>query len=182
MAGFKDNLAVPERNSADDYSIRDVVGNKSDTSFSGGSFNGNPSLVGHSKAGYYHIHSPAKVYPSLADSINVVASATAWTLGTKVVIIPINTMPNYFDIHWIIVHSISAVDEYELVLYSDSGSGDVEIGRVVFVKTAAQAQEGNLPIQIPPQRPNSKISAALASKSGGDTVSIKLYYHEYSDI
>jgi len=176
-----DSQIVPTVDSGDNVLLRDVVGNKEDTSFSGGSHNGSPSVVGHLKAGYYHIHSSAKVYPSLADSIVLTAGA-AWTLGNKVEIIPAagaGSMTKWFDIHWVVVHSISAVDEYELVLWANDTT---EIARICFVKTAAQSQEGNLPIQIPPQAPGTKISANIASKSGGDTVSIKLYYHEYPDI
>jgi len=177
-----DTQNVPTINSADNALVRDVIGNKEDTSFSNGSHTGNPSVVGHLKAGYYHIHSNAKVAPSLADSIVLTTSANAWTLGNKVEIIPAagaGSMTKWFDIHWVVVHSISAVDEYELVLWADDTT---EIGRICFVKTAAQSQEGNLPIQIPPQAPGTKISANVASKSGSDTVSIKLYYHEYPDI
>jgi len=177
-----DTQSVPTINSGDNDLLRDVVGNKEDTSFSGGSHASNPSIVGHLKAGYYHVHSSAKVAPSLADSIVLTTSASAWTLGNKVQIIPAEgagSMAKWFDIHWIVVHSISAVDEYELVLWANDNT---EIGRICFVKTAAQAQEGNLPIQIPPQAPGTKISASVASKSGSDTVSIKLYYHEYPDI
>ena len=166
-------------NSGANVTIRDVIGNREDTSFSGGNGGGHPSVVGHLTAGYYHVHSPAKVYPTLADSITLTASATAWTLGTKVQIIPADTIATWFDIHWILVHSISATDEYELVLWADD---DTEIGRIAFVKTAAQAQEGNLPIQIPPQPAGTKISASLACKAGGNTASIKLYYHQYPDI
>jgi hypothetical protein len=176
-----DTQSVPAVNSGDNDLLRDVVGNKEDTSFSGGSHSGNPSVVGHLKAGYYHIHSSAKVTPSLANSI-VLTSGAAWTLGNKIEIIPaagVGSMTKWFDIHWVVVHSISAIDEYELVLWANDNT---EIGRICFVKTGAMAQEGNLPIQIPPQAPGTKISASIASKSGADTVSIKLYYHEYPDI
>jgi len=113
MAGFRDGLAVLDKNSHDNYSVSDAVGNRLDTSFSGGIYNNNPSLVGHAKAGYYHIHSPAKVYPTLDDAVTVTASATGWTLGTKVVIVPADTITEYFDIHWVLVHAISATDEYD---------------------------------------------------------------------
>jgi hypothetical protein len=177
-----DTQTVPLVNSGDNDLLRDVVGNKEDTSFSGGSHTGNPSVVGHLKAGYYHIHSSAKVAPSLANSIVLTSSASAWTLGDKVQIIPAEgagSMTKWFDVHWILVHSISTTDEYELVLWAND---DTEIGRIAFVKTATMAQEGNLPIQIPPQTPGTKISANVARKGGSATVGIKLYYHEYPDI
>jgi hypothetical protein len=178
----KNDILVPTQNSDADETMRDVIGSKQDTSFSGGAHENGPSLVGHAKAGYYHVHSSAKVYPSLSNSITVTTSATAWTLGTIVEIVPANAITSWFDIHWILVHAISATDEYELVLYKGASESEIEIGRIAFVKTAAQSQEGNLPIQIPPQAPNTRISAALASKSGSDTASIKIYYHLYPDI
>lgn len=39
-----------------------VIGTKEDKSFSNGVTN--PTVIGHLKAGYYHIHDSAKVWPS----------------------------------------------------------------------------------------------------------------------
>ena len=179
MAGFNPKIAL--KNTDSNETFVDVIGNKTDTSFSGAG-TWNPSIAGALKANYYHVHDSAKIYPSLADAVVITANAVSWTLGTIVEIIPANTITKWFDVHWIMVHDISANDQLELVLYSGASESEVEIGRISFVRNAAQSQEGALPIQIPPQEPNTRISCAIASKSGNTTTGVKLYYHTYPDI
>lgn len=157
-----------------------VIGNLDDNSDV--SLSNNPTIMNYQKALYYHIHAPAKVYPTLADAKIITASATGWTLGTIVEIIPADTITEYFDIHWVDISDLSDVDQYELVLYSGAAESEEEIGRVVLAKTSNFAQGGAVPIQVPVQSPNTRISAALASKAGSSTVDVKLYYHEYPDI
>ena len=177
----KHDLAVPAQNSADNELIMDVIGNKTDESFSNSS--STPSVIGHLKASYYHVHSPAKVYPTLADAVTLTTSDAGWTLGTIVEIIPADTIDVKFDVHWVVVGAISAVDEYELVLYHGASESEEEIGRIVFNRSSNFSQEGNLPIQIAPQSANTRISAALACKSeNARTCTVKLYYHTYPDI
>lgn len=173
--------ATATADSAANTSINDVVGNKSDKSFSNGS--STPSLAGHLKANYYYVHSPAKVYPTLADSITLTADASGWTLGAKAEVIPADTITTKFDIHWILVSEISAVDEYELVVYKGAGGAEEEIGRIAFNRSSTFSQEGDLPIQIAPQSANTRISMALACKStNARTCNVKVYYHTYPDI
>lgn len=179
-------VLIPVANGIDNQFMSDVLGNRDDKSFSNRSFvvsGVGASAMGHLKAGYYHVHSPAKVYPPLADAITLTANASGWTYGTKVEIIPASTITVNFDIHWIIVSEISAVDEYELSLYSGEVASEVLIATVAFNRSSTFAQEGNLPCQIPPQLANKRISAALACKStNARTCTIKLYYHEYPDV
>ena len=61
------------------------------------------------------------------------------------------------------------------------GGAEVEIGRVRSSRESAQSGITNVPVQIPPLAANTRISAKLASKSGGgDTVTVSVYYHLYS--
>ena len=174
-------LQRPSENSTENNSLNDVVGNKNDKSFSDGQEN--PSLIGHATATYNHIHSPAQVYPTLADAVTVTGSASAWTLETIVEIIPASTITELFDIHWINISNISDEDQYEVVLYQGASGSEEEIGRVRFSRSSNFSQEGNVPIQVPPIDANSRVSAALASKAGGsESCDFCLYYHTYSDV
>jgi hypothetical protein len=57
----------------------------------------------------------------------------------------------------------------------------VEIGRIRTHKNSVQAGAINVPIQIPPQLANTRISAKVASSSGGaDNVTISVFYHIYN--
>lgn len=138
------------------------------------------TVLGYTNAAYQHIHRPAKCYPTLANGITINGGASAWQLGSFVEIIPANTITSAYDIHWVCVESVSATDTYELVLYSGSVGNEIEIGRVRTARESATAGATDVPIQIPPQSANTRISAKLASQSGGDNMIISIYYHQYS--
>jgi hypothetical protein len=161
--------------------LQEMVGNREDKSFSNGT--NHPSVLGALKANYYHVHDKAKVYPTLADSINIVSDAAAWTLGAITEVVPANAITKWFDIHWIIVHQISGNDEYELVVYKGAALAEEEIGRIAFGRISNFDASNNFPIQIPPQAANTRISMALASKGTvARNIDVKIYYHTYPDI
>lgn len=139
------------------------------------------TIYGKAITTYEHQHAQAKLYPSLQDGVILTGHANAWTLGTITEIVPASTITEYFDIHWIIIESVSANDIYEIVLYQGAGGSEVEIGRVKFVKnTTAGSGVVSIPFQMIIVDPNTRISGAVASKTGGgDTVTISLGYHEY---
>lgn len=181
LTGLKRGLDVPDKNGTANESISEVIGNREDFSFSSGQ--DNPTVVGHLKAGYYHVHSKARVYPPLADAKTLTTSAAGWTYGTKIEIIPVDTITTAFDIHWVVVSDISAVNEYELSLYSGAEGEETLMGTITFNRSSNFAQEGNLPIQVAPVSANTRVSAALACKSeNACTCDVKLYYHTYPDI
>jgi hypothetical protein len=159
-----------------------VIGNLTDTSDTNNSSRF-PTLMNYNKATYYHVHAPAKVYPTLADPVTLTAGEAAWELGADIEIIPANTITKPFDIHWINVHTISNNDEYELILYGKTGAAAaVEIGRIAFNRIDNFTRIINLPIQIPVQAANNRISAKLACKSANAyTAAVKIFYHEYPD-
>jgi hypothetical protein len=155
--------------------IRSLIGESTDFP------NGNSTVFAFGNAGYQHIHQSAKVYPSLADGITVTGGSGAWTLGNFSEIISANTITTAFDIHYVNFENASANDIYEFVLYSGALGEEIEIARIRTYKYATSTGAINVPIQIPVQYANSRISAKLASKGGGgDTVTVSLFYHQYS--
>lgn len=167
-----------------------VIGCKEDKSFSGGVTN--PTVIGHLKAGYYHVHDAAKVWPTGtgadaskgADPVTIPGHATtAWEHGAITEVMPANTVSVKFDIHWVVVSDASDVDDYELRLYKGASGSTVEIGRIAFARNATQDRASvYTPIQVAPIPANFRISASLASKATGRSCKIKLYYHTYPDI
>lgn len=144
-------------------------------------FAAHQTLLGYQNSLYQHVHQQARCYPSLADGIVVTGGVPAWTLGNFAEIIPANTITSAFDIHFIVVENVSAQDIYEMVLYTGTVGNEVEIGRVRIDRESATSGAQNVPIQIPAQSANSRISAKLASKSGGDSATISVYYHWYGN-
>ena len=125
-----------------------------------------------------HFHSAAKCYPTLTDGIPIIGGAGVWALGLATQIVPINTILVKFDIHYIEVEVATANDIYELVLYSDALC-TVEIGRARTSKQSNQTGATSMPFQTPVIAANSGIWAKLASKTGGDTLTISVFYHTY---
>ena len=125
-----------------------------------------------------HFHKRARVYPTLADWVTVTWAAWSWTLWAFVEIVPVNTITNPFDIHWINIEDASADDEYELVLYAAT----TEIWRVRF-RADTWFLWGALPaihFQCPQQAANTQIQAKVASMWWwSDTVDISIHYHTY---
>lgn len=175
---------VPSEDSAANNNIADVIGNKTDSSFSDSV---TPSIIGHLRAGYYHVHDSAKVYPVGADPVTVTdkndVGVTPWGHGTIVEIIPADTITVKFDIHWVLISDISAPDDYELKLYKGAAASEELIATIAFARSSNFSQEGSQPIQVAPIPANTRISASLASgDSDGASCKIKLYYHTYPDV
>jgi hypothetical protein len=125
-----------------------------------------------------HFHGAAKVFPTLAAGETVTGAAGAWTLGAFAEIVPVDTITEDFDIHYINIEDASADDIYELVLYAAT----TEIGRIRFVVDTGVGGGGfpGLPFQCAIQPKNTQIQAKVASSGGGaDTVDISIHYHEY---
>lgn len=168
-------------NSANNNSMKDVLGNRLDASFS--NMSAYPSVMGFLKAGYKHVHAPCFVYPGKADPVTVASGAvTPWVDGNKIEIIPAGAITQWFDLHWAQISAISANDDYTMTLWSGA-SADVQIAQFSFVRNDNFSQEGDRPIQIIPLAPNTKVSASLACGDGdGATCAVKFYYHMYDDI
>lgn len=167
----RDDIAVPTADSSDNNTLRDVVGNKTDT-------HSGDSIYAIAHTIEEHVHKESKVYPTLAAGVTITSSATAWVLGSFATIVAASTITSDFDIHHISIESISANGVYELVLYY--GAGDTECGRVRFTKNANQDGTMNVPMMTPIIPANSQIRAKLASNNAvADTSDISIFYHTY---
>ncbi len=125
-----------------------------------------------------HIHSASKCYPTLANGEQVQGAAGGWALGNFKEIVPVNTIANEFDIHYIVVEAASVADVYEIVLYAAT----TEIGRVrvAFIDIANSQSLPSVPFQCDVLPKNTQIQAKCASKAGGSkTIDISLHYHTY---
>jgi len=184
---------LPNADSVANEHMSDVIGNKTDTSAGDsivalqkfiqeliGEYSDVPfdeTLFGNLNALYKHIHSPAKVYPTLADGVQVTGGAGAWQVGSVIELIPAGAIAVRFDIHYLNIEVASATDVYEIILYNESG----EIGRVRTTKQTNQSGANNVPIQIPPQDASEQIRIAIASKTGGgDSLTLSVFYHTYA--
>lgn len=166
---------VPSINSSDNSSPTDVIGNKNDT-------HEGDSIYAHCHTIEEHFHKASKVYPTLANGVTVSTDGGVWTLGAFVEIVPLNTITDDFDIHYVSIENINANGVFELVLYSNADGipgNEVEIGRVRFTRNAIQSATLNVPMQTRIIDANSQIKAKLASDSGGDNAVISLFYHIY---
>jgi len=137
------------------------------------------SILGYLNSIYKHIHRQARCYPTLANGVMIAGGAGAWELGNFVEVIPAGAITTEYDVHYIIFENASATDVYELVFYNGGIGSEVEIGRIRTDRSSATSGISNVPIQIPAQPGNTRISAKVASKSGGDNVKISVYYHLY---
>lgn len=161
---------LPGINSAENIDLADTVGQKGDT------HNGNSNHAILHKVNE-HLHSIPFNYPTLADGVTVTGHANVWTLGEFIEIIPINTITDDFDIHWISISNISANDTFELYLYNATTLIEMcpEFSRVTGVGTIVAFAS-----LMPMQPANSQIQAKLASKAGGSkTIDVKLNGHPY---
>ena len=177
---------LPAANSASNVQMSDVIGNKTDT-VAGNSLAAllKQVLAAIAEADTLielteeHFHSAAKCYPSLVDGIPIIGGGGVWALGLATQIVPINTIGLKFDIHHIEVEVATANDIYELALFSDALC-TVEIGRARTSKQSNQTGATSMPFQTPIVAANSGIWAKLASKTGGDTLTISVFYHTYA--
>ena len=168
--------------------VLDVAGSKLDKSFSNASLN--PTLAGSLRAGYYQVHDSAKVWPTGAgdygaNPIQLTAGNEAWLHGTKVEVVPaVSGIDKWFDIHWIVASNSSDADDYEIRVFSGPVETPVLIGSVAFTRNSVQDRSAAyIPIQIPPQPANERISMSLACKDAAErTVEVKIFYHTYPDI
>ena len=181
---IKQYPSVPSADNSDNSNFAEVIGNKTDRSFSDGTVGTDTSVMGHLRANYNHVHDSAKCYPVLADPVTIAASSNAWTdYGDYVEIIPVDTITSSFDIHWVHTGEISATGNYVLELASGLAASEVTIGQIAFSRDSNQVQTASQPIQIPPQPTNTRISARLSSGNAqANTADIKVYYHNYPEI
>lgn len=167
------NVVAQLANSAANTYIADVIGNKNDTQA------GN-SIMARAHKLDEHVHSPSKVYPTLANGVTVTGGVAAWALGNFAVVVPANAITSDFDIHHINVAAYNANDTFELVLYSGADGSEVEMGRVRFTRTSNVGATPHIPFISDIVAANTQIKAKIASQAGtSNTATISIMYHTY---
>jgi hypothetical protein len=157
--------------------MRDVIGNKEDTSFS--DFAHHPSIIGHLKASYYHVHGNSFTIPDNAP-ITVTPGNGAYVYGAPVEIGSYAT--TVYDVHWLQVSDIDNNGYYNLQLCNVDGTA--VYGKTSCFRTNNFTQEGNVPIQISPVPKGTTLYARLGVSTGNisHTVAVKLFCHPYNDL
>ncbi len=132
--------------------------------------------------GYYHIHGAAFVYPDKAAPVTLASAAASWAeTGNIIEVIPANTIIKDFDLHWASLSDISAVLDGIIDIFAGAVGAEVKIGAVDVVRTANFSRENAVPVQVPQQPANTRISCRFTdSTSSSRTVRVKFYGHVYS--
>lgn len=121
-------------------------------------------------------HAGQWVYPLLGAGILITAHANAYQLGNYATIIPVNAIDTAFHIHHVHILAPSANGDYELRLYTGAG---VRIAIFTFSRTDKKDDIEGVDLYTPHLFANTQVRAKLASSNGGDTASIKLWYHPH---
>lgn len=131
--------------------------------------------------GYFHVHGASFVYPDKAAPVSLLSAAGAWDItGAKIEVIPANAITKDFDLHWASLSAISAELDGIIDIYSGLAGAEIKIGAIDVVRTANFSREGNMPVQIPQQPANTRISCRFSdSTAQARTVRIKFYGHVY---
>jgi len=180
------NTTVPAENGSGNDTVADVIGNKNDLSFS--DWMAHPSVIGHLKAGYNHVHNPARVYPRTDDNtplafLTVTGAAGALTYGSWVEVSGFDGKSVMADVHFVFIGSISANDDYTLQLGTGAAGAQSFWGECAFTRDTNQQRTGYAPIQGAPIPAGTKLWARVASTGGSSrTVDIKVYTHEYPGV
>lgn len=170
----KISLDVSGANSTGNATIKDVIGNKTDT-YAG------DSLYSYIDMFYNHFHAAQFVYPKKADAVLVAGGSTAWGLGNFVEIVPANAITNQYDVHWVSYSEASVTDEYYFEFYKGSTGQEVLIFEDCTVRDTAVSGSEDSRVQHIPLPANTRLSVKMASKSGGgDSIRIKIKGHSYS--
>jgi len=168
---------VAAANSTLNALVKQVIGNKDDETILPP---GEGSL--YLLAGFiadHHIHSPSIVYPRDAGPVNITAGVGAWTEGSKVQVIPVDTIAEPYDVHHILLGNISANDDYVLKIYKGAPASEIFVAETAFTRDTNQVRGSSVPIQCPVLPLGTRLSATLMSGSGSNNVDVKAYIHEY---
>lgn len=139
------------------------------------------SLMAYTMTGYYHVHGASFIYPDKADPITLTSNAASWNdTGTLVEIIPAEAIKKDFDLHWASLWDISNQLYGVIDFYAGEIGSVVKIGSVDVGRTANFSREAAMPLQIPQQAANTRISARFSdSTTSAQTVKVRVYGHVY---
>jgi len=154
--------------------IRDII----DVPYSPHGFN---TLMAYTRTGYYHVHGASFIYPDKVTPILLTSSASAWSeTGAIAEVIPANAIIKDFDLHWCSIWDISDPLYGVIDIFAGPALGESKIGSVDVGRTANFSRESAMPVQIPQQPANTRISCRFSdSTSSARTCRVKFYGHVY---
>lgn len=144
---------------------------------------GTETLMAYAATGYYHIHGASFIYPDKADPVLLTSSAASWSeTGNIIEIIPANAITKPFDLHWCSVWDISIALYGVIDIFAGPVDNLVKIGAVDVGRTANFSRESAMPVQIPQQPANTRISCRFSDNTTSSrTCRAKFYGHVYSN-
>jgi hypothetical protein len=139
------------------------------------------TIMGYLRTGYFHVHGASFIYPDKAAPVELTSAAGAWAItGNKIEVIPANAITKNFDLHWASISTISAELDGVIDIFAGPAPSEVQIGAVDVSRTTNFSREGAMPVQIPQQPANTRISCRFSdSTAQARTVRVKFYGHVY---
>jgi hypothetical protein len=139
------------------------------------------SLYAHLNTSYYHIHGESWIYPDKANPILLTSSEASWSeTGDIIEIIPANVLTHPFDLHWCSVWDVSNSLYGVVDIFAGLAGNVVKIGAIDVGRTANFSRESAMPVQIPQQPANTRISCRFSdSTTSPQTLRVKFYGHYY---
>lgn len=131
-----------------------------------------------------HIHSVTQCFPDQSDPVTISTGVAVWAQEagfTEIIASADAPAVKKFDIHWGVIHDISATGNYQLCLFSGPSGSEFEIACLPFTRSVNQSEVGSVNMITPQQEPGTRISAKLASDNGvANTVGLKINFHTYN--
>ena len=139
------------------------------------------TLMAFLATGYYHVHGASFVLPDKADPVTLTSSSASWSeTGAIVEVIAASAVTKDFDLHWCSVWDISDSLYGIIDIFAGGAGEEVKIGAVDVGRTANFSRESAMPVQIPQQPANTRISCRFSdSTTSPETVKVKFYGHVY---
>jgi hypothetical protein len=151
------DLTVPTADSAANTSIRDVIGNKTDTV-------AGDSIYAMQLDVYENINQQVYVYPTLAAGATVVSANADWTYGAYAEVVPASTITSDFHIRSVQIETCDENAIFQLELYS--GAGDTLVSAIRFAVAGGFFGNSVYVIGSAHIAANARIRARLASSNG----------------
>jgi hypothetical protein len=165
--------------SASECAVDTNIGDQND--FVAVPYDGGETVLAYLKTGYFHVHGASFIYPDKAVPVTLTSAAASWAItGDIIEVIPVNAITKAFDLHWASLSAISAELDGVIDIYAGGAGSEVKIGSVDVVRSSNFSREGNMPVQIPQQLANTRISCKFSdSTTSQRTVRVKFYGHVY---
>lgn len=121
-----------------------------------------------------------KSYPTLGAGITLTSSATAFTLGNFIEIIPVNTITKSFTVEYANFAAYSTAGlTYECYLYYGASGSEVNFANV-RVNSGSGTTNPHVPIRSQVFPANTRITAKFASPSSGEKTAICSVFYAMS--